>query len=161
MKNLKKRNLTTAIIVLSIIVLTGVGIGVVGAHGDGSYSSIVDKIAEKFNLNKEEVEEVFEEHREEKHQEMQSKLEEKLNKAVEDGKISEEQKQAIIVKKEEMRGKYEELKDLSLEERHEAMEEFKEEMNVWAEENDIDLKQFFGHKKERYEKGHFGKGFDG
>ena len=100
-------------------------------------------VVERFNLNADEVQEVFEEAREEKKAELQVRFEERLNQAVDEGKVTEEQKEAILAKKAEMREKHEELKDLSLEERHEAMKALQEEFKSWADENGIDLNQFF------------------
>ena len=147
MKSKKTKLLVISAITLGVLTLGGaLGFGIVNAEGTDNYPSIVKKIAEKFNLNTNEVNKVFKENRQERQAECQSKLEEKLNKAVEEGKITEEQKKAILDKHNEMKEKREELKNLSPEERKEAMKGLREEMKKWAEENNIDLKQFFMQK---------------
>ncbi|MFC1711859.1 hypothetical protein ACFLZ1_04725 [Patescibacteria group bacterium] len=133
-----------------IPLLTLVIIGAVGfastkayANDNGYYPPIVQKIAERFGLNQDEVETVFDEARDERRAEMQNRFQERLNQAVSDGKITIEQKEAILAKKAEMQERHEELKDLSPEERAEYKEAHQGELKAWAEENGIDLKDLF------------------
>ncbi len=111
------------------------------AYADNSdkYPPIIQKLVERFGLNEDEVKAVFDEAREEQHQQMQNRFEERLNQAVSEGEITEEQKQAILAKREEMQANREEFKDLSPEERREKMEAHQEEMKKWAEENGLEL----------------------
>jgi polyhydroxyalkanoate synthesis regulator phasin len=122
-------------LLLSGLALCGLLItGVVFAQVNNNSSSFIEKLAERFNLNVEEVEEFFEENRPEfKGSEM------RLDNLVEKGNITEEQKQSILDKQEEMRSAMEELKDLPIEERHEKMQALQEEMKQWAEDNGIDF----------------------
>lgn len=130
--------------VLGLALLGFVVYGTARAYAEnesGGYPPIVQKLVERFGLNEEEVKNVFDEVREERRAEMQARLEDRLNKAVENGDLTEAQKEAILAKKEEMRGSRGELKDLSPEERRAKMQAHKEEMRAWAEANDIDLSQ--------------------
>lgn len=102
-------------------------------------SRIIQKIAEEFNLNESDVEAVFEEEKEERFAEMQALWIEKLDDLVNDGKISSDQKQAILDKHEEMYTKMTELQDLSPYEKKEKMKEMREEIKNWASEQGIDL----------------------
>lgn len=68
--------------------------------------------------------------REEWRRKMGARLEERLNQAVLGGKITEEQKKAILAKMAEMQAKREKMR-----------KEFREEMEAWAKENNVDLKQ--------------------
>jgi hypothetical protein len=83
---------------------------------------------------------------------MLTNFEERLTQAVADGKITEEQKEKILDKHEEMQAKMESLKDLEPEERKAQMQTLHEELKKWAEENNIDF-PFFGMKLG------FGRGF--
>jgi polyhydroxyalkanoate synthesis regulator phasin len=121
------------------IVMLGLLSASVASAQDSTYPSIIQKIAEKFNLNEDEVAAVFDEERDEHHAEMQAKWSERLDDLVNDGKINAEQKQAILDKHEEMHNKMEEWKDLDPEERHEKMRGLREEFRAWAEEQGIDL----------------------
>ena len=131
---------------MTIAVLGLCGVAVVGAqteNGKGDYLPIIQKLADKFNLNIDEVKEFFEENRTER-------IQEKLTKSG----LTEEQIESLRAKKEELREEWGLLKDLSPEERRAKMQEIKEEMKSWAEENGIDSGALNGFG------GRFGKGFN-
>ncbi len=119
--------------------------GVVGAgalsglaladSADEKYPPVVDKIAEKFNLNKDEVQKVFNEQRAEHQADHKQRLEEKLNQAVKNGKITEDQKTKLIAKLEEMRKNRQDQRAENREQREAVRDEFKK----WADENGINL----------------------
>jgi hypothetical protein len=88
-------------------------------------------------------------------------MEENLSQAVLDGKITEEQKNALIAKREEMQANREDLSDLSREERQEKRKEHRDEMQEWAEENGIDMGEIMpggGQGRGGQRGGGFGKG---
>jgi hypothetical protein len=112
---------------------------------------MISKIAEKFGLDEAEVQGFMEEQREAKQAEMQEKFMEKLNAAIADGKLTQEQKELILQKHEEMKnrqvGQKENMHDLTPEEREVMREERQAEregMELWLEENGIDG-EYFGH----------------
>ncbi len=113
-------------------------------------TSLVDKIATKFNLNKDEVKKVFEEDRAEHQAEHKAKFEERLTQAVKDGKITEDQKAKILAKMDELEKEHEankaEMEGKTEEERKATMEAKREELKQWATDNNIP-KEFirFGH----------------
>lgn len=121
-----------------VLALSFIAISTVFAAED-SFSPIVQRIAERFNLSEAEVQEVFTETREERMQLIKTCFEEKLDEAVEIGEVTEEQKSLILAKKSEMQEKHKELEGLSWEERGEAIKEFRQEIKEWKEENSIDL----------------------
>lgn len=145
-------------IILPTLLLTGalavgaLGISKVSAQDTGSYPPVVQKLAERFGLDVDDVESVFEEERANRHAEMLTKFEDRLSEAVENGKITEAQKQAIIDKHEEMESRMEELRNLSPEERKTKMDAWHSELKAWAESQNIDLPFM------EFGKG-FGKGF--
>lgn len=127
MKRKKILIITSAVIgALLLISAAGVGARVVMAQNLDSYPSIVQKLAQRFNLNPDEVEQVFDEERDERRQKVQDNFEEELDEAVKDGKITEAQKNAILKKQAEMQ---------------EEQEKLREELENWAEENSIDFEQ--------------------
>jgi len=147
----KKKMLVIAATVIAV------GGGVVGSsktfaqgldRSDDPMSSLVTKIAERFNLNKDEVKQVFDAELEEHHKEMQEKAADDLNKLVEDGKITEAQKQLIIDKRTELHtshmGKMANLQGSTREEIKAAMEKEKLELEQWAKVNGIDVSYVFG-----------------
>ena len=116
-------------------VATAVGYSQVSAADslDG-YPPLVQTIAEAFNLDPDEVENVIDQDREDREQEH-------LDALVEDGTLTEEQRAELENMHDTMRDRREELRDTDMtpEGRHEAMEELRAEMDTWAEENGIDL----------------------
>lgn len=125
----------------------------VGIGKAGPMSSLAEKIATRFNLNQEEVEAVFDEVREEHLAEMQAKYQAHLDQLVTDGEITEEQKQLIIAKHEELRSQHDEMisnfENMTEEQRRAAMESERQELEAWAEQNGIDLQYLgFMHKVE-------------
>lgn len=149
-----KKILTYSFIAVAVVGILAIGVMSIRAENtDNNYPPIIQKIAERFNLNIDEVKEVFDEARQERHQKIQTHFEGKLDKFVAKDKLSEEQKEAVLAKMKEMREEYRELKSLSPKERHAKMMEIKEEMKTWTEENGINLGLLKG-----FNKG-FGKGF--
>ena len=154
MSNIKK----SLIVPVAVVTMAG---GVIFANSQVSarglldnHASLVQKLAEKFNLNEEEVQTVFAEIHDEHRVEMQTKFKEKLSEAVVNDELTEEQRQAIFNKYEEMRTAHEESEaswgDLSPEESRAKMKEQRQMMQAWAEENGVDFK-YFGQKQENRE----------
>ncbi len=108
------------------------------------FSKLVQMIAQKFNLDQTQVQSVFDqfwkERRQELQQNAQKREEERLDKLVTDGKITKEQKQAILDKLADLRNKYnpENFKDLTVEQRKEKFQEKQNEIKAWAQSQGID-----------------------
>lgn len=117
-------------------------------------SSLVQKIADKFGLNKDDVQAVFTEHKSEVKAKHSARQEDRLSKLFSEGKITEAQKTLIINKQKELAEKRAankgSLKDLSREEIRSKMEAERAGIEKWATDNGIDIK---------YLMGPFGRGF--
>lgn len=137
-KNLMITGLTVAALTVGIL---GAGTIYAQAETQTTTNPIVQRIAERFNLNQADVQEVFDTHRTEMQQEHQKLLEEKLNTAVSEGKITEEQKATLLERMNQKHEAIEEFRDLTREERHERMEQKREEFQNWLTENNIDLEE--------------------
>lgn len=116
----------------------------VSAHmGDDSHTTLMQKLVSRFNLNQSEVEAVFQEVRTERQTEMQAAFEARLTQAVETGRLTEEQKQLVLAKHQEMQEKHQAEQDewasLTQEGREAKREQRQAELKTWAEENGIDL----------------------
>ncbi len=104
------------------------------AENEGKpFGKLIEAIATRFNVSTEEVEAVFNEHKEEMMENREAMHEERLAKAVEEGKLTQEQADAIQAHHEEMKTFMDSLKDMSEEERKAAMEQHREENKNWAE----------------------------
>ena len=145
-------------IILPFVALAVLAFGTLTMHSFASaqeitdpQSALVEKIATKFGLNKDEVQKVFDEERTEMHAQMQLKQEERLSQLVKDGKITEAQKTLIINKQKEMqtqrKANKDSFKDLTPEERKTQMESKKAELDAWAKENGIDPTYLFPGKE--------------
>lgn len=136
--------------VVGVTSLTGLGIASAQSDSNVEPNGLVQKLAQKFNLDEGEVKAVFDEERTARETERQQKLETKLTQAVTDGTITEEQKQKIIAKISEIESEreafMESLKDATDDERKQAMEAKRTELKNWATENNIpeDYLRFLG-----------------
>lgn len=142
--------------------ITIIGVGVLGSSqafaqesiAQNPVNSLVQKIADKFGLNRDDVQAVFTEHKSEMKANMSARQEDRLSKLVSEGKITEAQKTLIINKQKELTEKRaanrDSLKDLSREEIRSKMEAERAELEKWATDNGIDIK---------YLMGPFGRGF--
>lgn len=131
------------LVALTIIGGSAVAVSITKADEEANFPPIIQRLVEKFNLDEAEVTKVLEEAREERQAEMQARFTERLDQAVSDGTITEEQKQLIVAKHEELEAlRQEEAQNrgnYSPEEWQTKMQERREEMKSWAEENGIDL----------------------
>ena len=118
-------------ITLALVGTTLVGVGMAGrvmAQEANYYPPVISTLAERFGLSEDEVKDAFDEIRAENQAMMQTRHEERLQEAVNAGVITEEQKQLILDKQEEMRAQNQERR-----------QEHQAEMEAWASENGIDL----------------------
>lgn len=135
--------------------------GVNYAHADQTSnpeSTIVQKLADKFNLNKDDVQKVFDEEHAAREAKMQTKNEERLSQLVTDGKITQAQKTLILNKQKEMKAEREANRGSNStktqDERKTEMEAKKAELDKWAKDNGIDPQYLMG----GFGKGHKGPG---
>lgn len=123
--------------------LAGVGsVGLASAATDNGSSgtSIVDKIATKFNINKDEVQAVFDEERNQHKAEMQQDRSDRLAQAVKDGKLTQEQADHITAAFKEIDTLIGDTRpDEQSEETHEQIRAKMDALHDWAEENNIDM----------------------
>jgi hypothetical protein len=151
-------------LILGAIACTGFyGVGATFASEEETgRETIVQRIAERFNLNTEEVEGVFEKNRAEHQVQNQERQEERLAQAVSDGNLSEEQKVLILDKMEELEAERETNRgsssDMTREERQSERKDHRDEMDQWLEENGIDH-EYLGGPQGGMRGGHNGGGF--
>ncbi|MDQ5972095.1 MAG: hypothetical protein QG553_254 [Patescibacteria group bacterium] len=136
--------------------------GVVSAVGLGSLASasavsaatspnndtIVDKLASKFNLNKEEVKQVFEDERKAHMAEREARVADKLQALVDNKTITAEQKTAIEAKLTELKSKHQAnrdaMKDMTPEERKAKFDAERSALEAWAKDQGLDLSKLKG-----------------
>lgn len=138
-------------------ILALAGMGAVSAEGQNG-SSLVDKIAQHFNLNKEDVQKVFDEAKDERQAEHEQKLKDKLDQAVKDGKMTQAQADQIVAKLKELKDFRTSLKDKTPQERHEALKDKRDELRQWAKDNNIPLRYLMPLGGPHPDRGHDGPG---
>lgn len=118
------------------------------ATSNGNGNDLAEKIATKFNLNKDEVKQVFEEEHTARRAEHEKRVSERLQKLVDEGTITAEQKTAIEAKLKELQANreehHEEMENLSDDERKAKLEEKRTELENWAKEQGLDLSKLKG-----------------
>lgn len=148
-KNIKLKNKLILPIVATMILGAGIfGAAYTFAQGTGQYSSIVQKIAAKFNLNPADVQSVFNENRTERISQMQTKFEDTLTQDVKDGKITDAQEQLILDKRKELLAQSQTNRDtwknMTPDQRKTVFDNQKNDLQNWAKQNGIDIKYLFG-----------------
>lgn len=134
---MKKKVLLSILAAGTVIAAATMSVNSVRAD-DETYRPLVQRIAEKFNLDESEVEAVFVAVRDERMQEMHDRHQERLQDAINDGVITEDQMNAILAKEEELH-----------QERIENRGENREAMEAWFTENGIDhdaLRTYLGNE---------------
>jgi hypothetical protein len=96
--------------------------------------TLIDKLIEKFGLNKNEVQTVINTFRTEKQADMQARFEARLTTAVKNGELTEAQKQLILTKHAEL------IKNQEADFQNRQTK--RTELEAWATQNGIDLKYF-------------------
>jgi hypothetical protein len=126
MKKISKKTLLPIVTVTAFMIASLYGASMVYAEDVTGYPPIVQKIASKFNLDVKDVNQAFEEERSEMWNKRRINLDERLTQAVLDGKITEEQKNKILEKRDEVEAQ-----------RYGEREMRREEMDQWFSENGI------------------------
>lgn len=139
-----KKSLLTGGVVTAVGLSTVLGMGLASAQsGTAGTSGLIDKIAQKFNLNKADVQAVFDEDKAARQADRQAKEKQRLDQAIQDGKLTQEQEDKIIAKQAELRtqmeAERETLKDKTEAERRTLMEQRRTELEKWATDNNIPL----------------------
>jgi len=140
----KRSKIIISFLFLGAFIFAGVyGMKSVFAYGNGTdfRNQMAQKFSQRFNLNQAEVESFLNDSFQERQKERQTYQENRLNQLVLDGKITQEQKEAILKKREEMMNEREAMANLSWEERKTEREKHQNEMKSWAKENGIDLNE--------------------
>lgn len=137
---ISKNVLAAGLVTVATGTLLGVS-SVTAQSSDTSAETIVDKIVSTFNLDREEVEAVFEEHREQKHEERQAHWEERLADLVEEGSLTQDQANRLHELHTEHHEKIEALREQGADrdEIHDQIQQHRDDMKSWAEEEGIEL----------------------
>jgi hypothetical protein len=126
---MKKKHAVLAAGVVSLGIAGLAGLSTASAAQNNGTDSPIDRLASRFNLNKDDVRAVVEEEREERRADRQAEISGYLQDKVDSGEITAEQKTAIEARLQELQS---------------AREAEKESLQNWADEQGVDLRYVFG-----------------
>ena len=106
-------------------------------------ATLVAAIAQRFNLNQSEVQQVFDDHRGTMGMRQRTHRQDRLSEAVKNGQLTQAQADQITAKQAEMRSSMQTLAGKTESERREVMQQHRDEMKTWAQANNIPV-EFFG-----------------
>ena len=142
-----KRTLLTTLAIAVVSVTAGFGIDRALAT-NGSNSTLVQAIAQKFNLNQSDVQAVFDQHRQDQQTQHQERIKTRLDQAVTAGKITTDQETLILNKFQEIasgRAAFmTSLQGMTPTDRKAALETARQDLLDWAKTNTIDPQYLFG-----------------
>ncbi|HCC83433.1 TPA: hypothetical protein DEP96_01130 [Candidatus Uhrbacteria bacterium] len=118
-------------------------------------NNLVTTIADKFHLNKDEVQAVFDEQRQQIHADLEAKMSAHLDQAVTNGKLTQAQADAVTAKQAELDTFMKSQKDVAPADRQAAMKTEMDSLKTWAKDNSIPAGFVF-----RGELGHHGGKFN-
>lgn len=140
-----KNKILISSLVVGLVSFAGVlGLQKVRAEDTNNFSPLIQRIVEKFNLNKDEVSGVVSNFRGEQQKLRQQDITDRLAQAVKDGKITEDQKNTILAKVTEWQSQMGTMNSLTVEERRTKMNEHRTEMQEWEKNTGIDLQGILG-----------------
>lgn len=103
--------------------------------------SLIDKLVSKFNLNKADVQKVFDEERTERDAERAAQIKTKLDSLVKEGKITQDQEDKLLAKAKEIQSQREAnrdaMKDKTNAERKAAIDKERDSLKQWLSDNGI------------------------
>lgn len=142
-------------IVLTILAASIIGLGIASTGAvyaqtpiptpQNPLSELVEMIAQKFGLDKKQVQTVVTQYKDQKKSEMQKNMQDRenarLDQLIKDGKITTAQKQAIVDKLAALKKKYDpsNLKTMTQDERKKQFQAEQDEIKAWAQSQGIDV----------------------
>ncbi|MDB5179330.1 MAG: hypothetical protein JWN01_1273 [Patescibacteria group bacterium] len=106
------------------------------AAGDPQ-ASLVQKLADTFHIDKSKVQAVFDQNHTEKQAAREAEYEQSLTQAVTDGKLTTEQKDAVLTEHKKLQAAMQAAKANTGADRHTAMQQHRQEVKDWAAQHNI------------------------
>lgn len=138
-----KRNLLIGATAVSIGLsgVAGMGLAQAATTSTNPQDTLIDKLVSKFNLNKADVQKIFDEDRAAHQAEREADYKAKLDQAVKDGKLTQAQEDKLIAKQKELQTQREAnrdaMKDKTDAERKAAMDAERTAFQKWLSDNGI------------------------
>lgn len=133
MKISNKALVAAAASVAATGLITATAMAATSASSD-TYPPIVQKLADKFNLNPADVKSVFDQNRQDNKADRQQKLKATLDQAVKDGKLTQDQADKLLAKLKSLR---DEFKSQNHQDRRQNHQQLHDVLEQWAKDNGI------------------------
>ena len=134
---INKKTILLGSLSAAILGLATIGIASATSSALNPMDDLVTAIATKFNLNKADVQQVFDQHKQQMFLHKQQRFAERLAQAVKDGRLTQQQADAITAKQKEMEEFHKSLEGKTPEEIKAALQTQMQNMQQWATENNI------------------------
>jgi hypothetical protein len=132
------------VIPLAAVAVLGAGsVGLGVAHADSSTTgpgSLVQAIADKFHLDKAQVQQVFDDHRTQAQANQEQRYADRLTQAVKDGKLTSAQQAALLAEHKQLQAELDAARNQAGPGRHATMDKVRTEATDWAKANNLDAK---------------------
>lgn len=142
-----KKHLLVMTFAVTLVLLGTYTVSRAYAADQTAQDTLVSRIAEKFSLNKADVQAVFDQFHSERQTAKEAKYEEYLSGLVKNGKITEAQKTLLIAKRQELLAKAQtdrsQFQNLTPEQRKAQRKAELKALQDWGTQNHIDLKYLF------------------
>ena len=126
------------------LVLTGTSLTRAASPTNSSTNSLVSELAARFNVNKTDVQAVFDQNHQEQMAQHQKNETDSLNQAVANGTLTSSQRDLIVAKQAELKTKMTALKGETATTRQADIKKLMADTKIWATTNNIDLKWLHG-----------------
>jgi len=144
---IKKQNIIAILtaMILGLTILTPAYAAEASANKPNFFSQMVTFIAQKFGLDKTQVQTAVTQFKQQKktenQQNMQNREKTRFDQLVKDGKITQSQEDAILKEMADLKTKYNpaNMKNLTVAQRQQQMQAQQAELKAWAQANGIDL----------------------
>lgn len=113
---------------------TATALAATSTSTNSTYPPIVQKIADKFHLSPADVNDVFQQQKQMNKEEKKQRLNDYLEQKVKDGTITEDQKNKVVAKLDEL---HQQLKNEDKDQRHQDLQTLKTQFEQWAKDNGI------------------------
>lgn len=125
---------------LAVVAAGFVGLSKASAAADSTKKSLAQDIADTFHLDKSKVQAVFDQHKADRQADHEARYEDRLSRAVSDGKLTAEQKSALMTEHQALRTKLDAAMQTTGDDRHTALEAVRAEAQQWAKDHNLDAK---------------------
>jgi hypothetical protein len=123
--------------VMSIAVIPAATAAAATSTSSNNGQSLAQELADKFQLNKSDVQTVLDQHHQQMQQRRENRYEATLNQAVTDGKLTQAQKDAVLTEHNKLIAQ---VQSASGTDKRQALQDAKTEAQAWAKQNKIDAK---------------------